>query len=107
MKGKTMFLRFTEAYEDVEHYNSALGKKKWLTRDISVNLEHVDYLRREEKIHWYIQNDEAAHTHFEKGQKFTRISVNRGMGGQEIVVLGSLEEVEDLITSSKKKVLKG
>lgn len=106
-----MFLTFTEVYEDVTHYNNAVGKKYWLTREVAVNPEHINMLRPDEQIsHFLLSNREQTHNMFKEGQQFTRLTVNKGMTGSDIIVLGSLEYITEFINregNEKKRTLKG
>lgn len=103
-----MFLKFTEIYEDIMHHHSAIGKKRWLTREIAVNVEQVSVLRTAEQIN--IDEENASSLLLNSKQEFSRLTISKGMTGSDIIVLGSLDYITEYINrngSDKKKTLKG
>lgn len=98
-----MFVKFTEAYEDTTHYNNAIGKKQWCTREVVVNTDYISSLTPDNRVSQYTEQDKSP---FKEGQAFTRISLAKNMNGYDIIVLGTLEDIAERLNNSKR-VLKG
>ena len=105
-----MFVTFTEIYEDVTHYNNAIGKKFWLSREVTINTDHICYMKEDRQVQEFIRTDKDSYRSLKENQMFTRLSLTRGMSGQELIVFGSLGEVTEILKDAshdKRRTLKG
>jgi len=86
--------------------NGAVTTNKLYTlREIFVNPEHVVMIREEKRMKELNENGKVA-SGLDKAHGFSKIIINRGQTGTEIVVVGSPDIVERTLKNSKK-LLKG
>jgi DNA topoisomerase VI subunit A len=95
-------VKFTEIAKDL---NITEGKTYKL-REVYINSEHV-VLMREDDHSLRLLNENQLPSGLDKRQRFTRISLQKGSSGQEIVVVGTPEMVEQKLFSVGKKVIRG
>ena len=82
--------------------NGAVTTNKLYTlREIFVNPEHVVMIREEKRMRELNENGKIA-AGLDKSHGFSKIVINRGQTGTEIVVVGSPEIVEGTLKNSKK-----
>lgn len=91
-----MLVRFVEIYEENTSFDSSKPSKQYLVREIYVNKSHIISIREDlQMINNFVQKKLSKD--FEKDQKFTLISLNKGNMGQDISVVGSIEYVYKLV----------
>ena len=107
-----MITKLTEIYEHDSAStnlpsNQANGKRKYALRDVFVNAAHVVCLRSEVNIKRQINEDRVflVEGNLKPAQEFTRVYLDRGQTGIDIVVLGAPTQVESFL--AKKNLLKG
>ena len=92
-----MLVRLTEI-----HHNSTLTtKSEYTLREVFVNPEHVVMIREELRMKQLNENgslpDNLSQTH-----RFTKLTINRGHTGTEIVVIGAPDIVEQTLNNNSQ-----
>ena len=97
-----MLVRLTEVCQN----NMLTSKKQAYTlREVFINPEHVVMIREEARMQ-QLKEQGALQDDLIDGHKFTRLTINRGHTGTEIVVVGAPSIIEGTL-NSKKKLIKG
>lgn len=82
--------------------NGAVTTNKLYTlREIFVNPEHVVMIREEKRMRELNETGKVA-SGLDKTHQFSKLTINRGQSGTEIVVVGSPEIVESRLKKSKQ-----
>jgi predicted RNA methylase len=91
----------------VEIYNSGAGtgRHTYSLRTVYVNPSHVVCLREDPDTSRLLE--EGRLTGLDERQSFTKISVNRGTYGQDLTVVGPIDEVYRKLDFDKRQLLKG
>ncbi len=79
-------------------------------REVFVNPEHVIMIREDIRAKKLNENGLLAAPDsgtLDKNHRFSKLTINRGHTGSEIVVVGSPEVVEDILKSDTRRVLRG
>ena len=102
-----MIKKFKEVYEDRSAHTipSMSRARHFSTRDVYINPEHVVCLRLDDKMSKMIRDNQNDST-ISSGDKFTRIFMNRGQSGIDIVVKGTPDQIERALRPATT-VLKG
>ena len=80
---------------------------KYGLREVFVNPTHVVCIRPEDKLKNKMLTEEVYPEGLLEDQGFTRIYLNRGQVGLDMVVVGSADTVEAKLFESQKKLLRG
>lgn len=105
-----MFIKLLEIYEEIVNYNKAEGFKTFSIREIAINPSYITNLKNDLLVENTLRDNPKCAEGLQKQQKFTRLYLNRGNSGYEIVVLGDLDSILKLLDmngSTNKKVIKG
>ena len=96
--GAAMLVRLTEICKN----NTLTSKQEDYTlRKVFVNPEHVVMIREEARLHQ--MNEQVPLTEgLKQGHRFTKLTINRGHTGTEIVVVGSPDIVERHLNTNKQ-----
>tara|TARA_R100000278_G_scaffold122840_1_gene110177 strand:+ start:437 stop:754 length:318 start_codon:yes stop_codon:yes gene_type:complete len=96
--GAAMLVRLTEICKN----NTLTSKQEDYTlREVFVNPEHVVMIREEARLHQ--MNEQVPLTEgLKQGHRFTKLTINRGHTGTEIVVVGSPDIVERHLNTNKQ-----
>ena len=87
-------------------HNSALTTKQDYTlREVFVNPEHVVMIREEARMQQLNEQGLLA-DNLDPAHKFTKLTINRGQTGTEIVVVGAPYVIENSL-NSKKGLIRG
>jgi hypothetical protein len=78
---------------------------KYSLREVFVNPDQVVCLRVDETVKQHLR--EGKMPDLDQSQSFTRIHMNRGNSGLDVVVVGSPEAVEEKIFKTRSRLLKG
>jgi|2_EtaG_2_1085320.scaffolds.fasta_scaffold24548_1 hypothetical protein len=79
-------------------------QKRFQTREVYVNPDHVVCLREDQLFLRMLQeNNDPLTAH----QTFTRVFINRGQNGIDLVVIGEPSQIEETLNNSSKQLLKG
>jgi hypothetical protein len=81
--------------------------ERYSVREIYVSPEHIIMVREDRSTQMNIL-EASINTQTSAGMKLSRITINKGSAGQDIVVLGSVDMIHEKIQKSlSKKLLKG
>lgn len=83
-------------------------KDRYSVREIYVSPEHIIMVREDRSTNTNLL--EGSSPQIPIGMKFSRITINKGSAGQDVVVLGSVDMIYEKIESSKiksKQLLRG
>ena len=98
-----MLVRLTEVYAR----GGVAAPNNYLLREIFVNPEHVVMVREERRVKEMNELGKL-HEDLDPKHQFSKITVNRGTTGTEIVVIGGPDVVEEKLNShNKRQLLKG
>ena len=106
-----MFIRLTEVVENSTTTRLAADvdrKKRFTLREVSINPEYVVCVREDNAIKQMLIEGYLPEG-LDKRQRFTRIYLDRGQTGIDIVVVGDPETVQEDLrrAKGKKEVLHG
>ncbi len=92
----------------VEVYNSGrgTGRHAYSLRSVYINPSHVVCLREDGDTTRLLEEGRLPDG-LDDRQSFTRVSINKGTYGQDIVVIGPVEEVYRKLDFDKRQLLKG
>lgn len=95
-----MLIKLTEV-----HQNSTLTtKSEYTLREVFVNPEHVVMIREEARMQQLNEQGKLPEN-LSDSHRFTKLTINRGHTGTEIVVVGAPDIVEKSL--NKQQLLKG
>ena len=100
-----MLVRLTEICQN----NMLTSKKQAYTlREIFINPEHVVMIREEARMQ-QLKEQGALPEDLSDGHRFTKLTINRGHTGTEIVVVGAPSHIETKLNKAphKKQLLNG
>ena len=91
---------------EVCHNNTLTTQQDYTLREVFVNPEHVVMIREDKRIR---ELNEQGKLHFDLHAEhtFSKLTINRGHTGTEIVVVGAPHTVEKTLNKSKKQTIKG
>lgn len=103
-----MFLKLIEVYEEITHHNKAEGTKVYHLREIVINPDFIVSMKEDLHTQHLLQAGKMPDGLI-KEQHFTRVCLHKGNMGQDLVIVGSLDHITDLIVQNgaKRKTLKG
>jgi hypothetical protein len=96
-----MLIKLTE----VCHNSALTTQQDYTLREVFVNPEHVVMIREEARMR-RLNEEGALPAGLNREHRFTKLTINRGHTGTEIVVVGSPEVVENSL-NTKQQLLKG
>ena len=98
-----MLIKLTEVCN-----NGAITMRQTYTlREVFVNPEHVVMVREESRMK-QLNEQGMLPAELNTNHRFSKLSINRGHTGSEIVVVGAPETIETTLNkSAKKQVLRG
>jgi hypothetical protein len=79
---------------------------KWLLKEVFVNPEHVVMIREQPRVYMERAGSILSES-VSDNERFSKLLINRGSGGTEIVVVGSPDVVESALNRNSKQLLKG
>ncbi len=78
----------------------------YIVREVFVNPEHVIMIREEKRIQEL--NERGMLTEgLDTSHRFSKLTINRGQSGTEIVVIGAPDLVETKLKNSARQLLRG
>tara|TARA_R110002020_G_scaffold3888_1_gene17136 strand:- start:1986 stop:2276 length:291 start_codon:yes stop_codon:yes gene_type:complete len=96
-----MLVKLTEVCNN----GAVTTNRHYSLREIFVNPEHVIMVREESRMRELNENGKVA-AGLDADHRFSKLTINRGQTGTEIIVVGSPEIVENTLKSTRK-LLKG
>jgi hypothetical protein len=104
-----MIVRLTEVVTTHELARKGINtdsKREFTLREVYVNPDQVVCLREDERMARLLLEGTLP-AGLDSRQGFTRIHMNRGNTGLDIVVVGHPDNIEEKIFSSERQLLKG
>ena len=85
--------------------NNMLTSKKqaYTLREVFINPEHVVMIREEARMQ-QLKEQGALPDDLNEGHRFTKLTINRGHTGTEIVVVGAPDMIERSLNQNKKLI---
>ena len=77
-----------------------LTDQKFSLREVFINPEHVIMIREEHRKQ-QLNEQGLLHGDLSKGHQFSKLTINRGQTGTEIVVVGAPELIETKLKTNK------
>ncbi len=93
-----MLVRLTEVCQNTYTVPTA---EDYTLREVFVNPEHVVMIREEQRMQKLNEQGKLP-DNLDNSHRFTRLTINRGHTGTEIVVVGSPTIIENPINKNKK-----
>jgi hypothetical protein len=90
---------------EVCHNSTLTTQQDYTLREVYVNPEHVVMIREEARMQ-KLSEQGALPTELKLTHQFTKLTINRGHTGTEIVVVGAPHVIESTL-NSKRKLIKG
>jgi len=92
----------------VEVFNCGHGAsaREYSLRTVYINPDHVVCLREDLDAMQLLKEGNLPEQ-LDARQSFTRVSMNKGTYGQDLIVVGPVEEIYDKLQSQKRQLLKG
>jgi len=90
---------------EVCHNTALTTQQDYTLREVFVNPEHVVMIREESRMK-KLNEQGLLPEGLDKKHQFTKLTINRGQTGTEIVVVGSPKIVETTL-NNKKELLRG
>lgn len=92
-----MLVKLTE----IHHNNTLTTKSEYTLREVFVNPEHVVMIREEMRMRQLNENGSLPEN-LDVNHRFTKLTINRGHTGTEIVVVGAPDLVEKTLNNNKQ-----
>jgi hypothetical protein len=97
-----MLVRLTEIFAN----GAVTTPDTYTLREVFVNPEHVVMIREERRLKE--MNDRGViNENLNKSHRFSKITINRGQSGTDIVVIGAPDLIETKLQRSTKQLLRG
>ena len=80
--------------------------QEYLLREVFINPEHVIMIREDKRIR-ELNEQGQIHSELNLGHVFSKLTINRGQTGTEIIVVGAPETIEETLNKNKKQLLRG
>lgn len=103
-----MITNFTEVYEagNTRDISSNIPfKKRYETREVFINTEQIVCLRPHTKFN-KVLSESSCGAAIDRQGEFTRVFLNRGQSGMDLIVVGSPAQIQDKVVTHQK-LLKG
>ena len=92
-----MLVKLTEVCNN----GAVTTNKMYSLREIFVNPEHVVMIREEKRMKELNENGKVA-SGLDTAHQFSKLTINRGQTGTEIVVVGSPDAIENTLNRNKQ-----
>tara|TARA_Y100001963_G_C6629694_1_gene375706 strand:- start:206 stop:496 length:291 start_codon:yes stop_codon:yes gene_type:complete len=96
-----VIVRLTEIYESGRGHSAPA----YSFRDIFINPEHVVCLREDEKYKILLMENKLGE--LSKNQTFTKVYMNRGQSGIDVIVVGEPSHIQEKLGLATKQLLRG
>jgi hypothetical protein len=102
-----VLVKLTEVYGNSNAATNYLSNKKtYSLREIYVNPKHVVMIREENAIRRLNENQPIS-ADLDSNHRFSKITVNRGAGNTDFVVVGAPEYIGQTLNKNQKELLRG
>jgi hypothetical protein len=111
MSRKAMYTRWEKMMglvklTEVCHNSTLTTQQDYTLQEVFVNPEHVVLIREEGRIQ-KLNEQGILHKDLSLNHRFTKLTINRGHTGTEIVVVGAPDVIEDTLNKKTKELLRG
>lgn len=96
-----MLVKLTEVCDN----GAVTNNKMYSLREVFINPEHVVMIREEKRLQELNERGKVANG-LSEGHRFSKLTINRGQAGTEIIVVGAPEVVEGTL-KSRQQLLRG
>jgi hypothetical protein len=97
-----MLIKLTEVCPN----GAVTTQDQYTLREILINPEHVIMIREESLIR-NLHEQGLLHSGLDPNHRFSKLTINRGHNGTDIVVVGAPELVEEQLKTADRQLLKG
>lgn len=102
-----MLVTLTEVVaSNSSHYGSSMATKKFTLREVSINPQHVICLREDQTMVSRM-NEGFLPSGLDSRQKFTKLTLDKGQSGLELVIVGTPNQVREKLNISRAELLRG
>jgi hypothetical protein len=91
---------------EVSKSSNVIKNSNYTLREVYINPEHIVCLREDSHTLQLFQEGQLP-DELDSRQRFTRVQLNRGSTGLDLVVVGSPEVVENKLRLGNRELLKG
>ncbi len=88
---------------EVCHNTTLTTQQEYTLREVFVNPEHVVMIREESRMRQLNERGELP-KNLSSNHRFTKLTINRGHTGTEIVVVGAPSIIENTLNQQKKLI---
>ena len=92
-----MLVKLTEVCNN----GAVTTNKMYSLREVFINPEHVVMIREEKRLQELNERGKVANG-FSEDHRFSKLTINRGQAGTEIIVVGAPEVVESTLKNTKQ-----
>ena len=102
-----MLVKLTEVYGDSSATTNYLSNKKtYSLREIYINPKHVVMIREANAMRKLNETGQIS-SELDKSHRFSQITINRGAGNTDFVVVGDPEHIGQTLNKNQKQLLRG
>jgi len=101
-----MLVTLTEVVERRTNYSSAEVQRSYSLKEVTVNPAHVVCLREDSGTAQRLQEG-ALPEGLDGRQRFTKVYLDRGQAGIDIVVVGSPAQIQERLGIDRRELLRG
>ncbi len=101
-----MFVTLTEIVENTTVTSGTSDKNRYFLREVTINPEYVVCVREDSSMRRMLKEGKLPNG-LDDSHQFTRVYLDRGQSGIDIVVVGNPHLVEEKLLPKKKVVLNG
>mgnify|MGYP003139598777 CR=1 FL=1 len=102
-----MLVTLTEVVSsNTNHYGSSVATQTYTLREVTVNPTHVICLREDSSMTGRL-NEGKLPEGLDNRQRFTKVILDRGQTGLEMVVVGAPTQISEKLRLSTRELLRG
>ena len=101
-----MLIKLTEVYGNSGTASYLSSRKTYSLREIYINPKHVVMIREANAMRKLNEAGQIS-SELDKNHRFSKITVNRGSGNADFVVVGAPEHVGQTLNKNQKQLLRG
>lgn len=101
-----MLVTLTEIYESNKSSSIRNNEPNYDLRSVAVNPDHVICVTEDQRTNKMLYEGKLPKD-LDRRQRFSRVTINRGHTGTDLVVVGSPEQIQEKLQKFTKTLLKG
>lgn len=102
-----MLVTLTEVVaNNANHYGSSVATRTYTLREVTINPQHVICLREDSTMPNRLTEGSLPEG-IDQRQRFTKVILDKGQSGLELVVVGSPNQISEKLKISTRKMLMG